>query len=51
VGNLPGTRAESTFCYNCNIMLIEREGYRILRNRVKDGCCPECKTAIAGVEL
>lgn len=47
-GNVPGCQAESTFCYNCGKMLIERVGYRIGDNNLEDGCCPYCGTEIAG---
>lgn len=50
-GNVPGARGESTFCYECGAMLIERVGYRIIGNNVKDGCCCECGVKIAGVGL
>jgi len=48
VGNLPGARAESTFCYDCGTMLIERVGYRIVRNEIKNQRCPRCRAEIAG---
>jgi pyruvate formate lyase activating enzyme len=50
-GNLPGRtgRYENTYCPNCNELLVERWGFRILKNRVKDGGCPKCKTKIAGI--
>ena len=51
VGNLPGDKAESTSCYNCGEMLIERVGYTILGNKVKDSRCPECSAEIAGFKL
>ncbi len=51
LGNVPGAKFESTFCYNCNATLIERVGYTIAANKIKDGCCPECGTKIAGFEL
>jgi len=51
VGNLPGSRAESTFCYSCSELLIERVGYRIVKNNIKDGNCPACGTQIAGFGL
>ena len=51
LGNVPGTRTESTFCYNCGDMLIERVGYRIAFNKIKDSKCPHCGTEIAGFEL
>lgn len=51
VGNLPGNRAESTWCYSCGALLIERIGYGVTSNRVEDYRCPRCHAAIAGVEL
>ncbi len=51
LGNVPGAKTESTFCYNCGRMLIERVGYRILANHIKDSCCPDCGVKIAGFEL
>ncbi len=51
LGNVPGTKSESTFCYNCDKMLIERIGYRIAFNNIKDSKCPECGTEVAGFEL
>jgi pyruvate formate lyase activating enzyme len=51
LGNVPGAKSESTFCYNCGRMLIERLGYRIARNEVKDSKCPDCGTKIAGFGL
>ncbi len=51
LGNVPGAKSESTFCYNCGRMLIERVGYRILANHIKNSCCPDCGVKIAGFEL
>jgi pyruvate formate lyase activating enzyme len=51
LGNVPGAKSESTFCYNCGQMLIERIGYRIAANHIKDSCCPDCGVMIAGFEL
>lgn len=51
LGNVPGAKSESTFCYKCGRILIERVGYRIVANHVKDSCCPDCGTRIAGFEL
>jgi len=51
LGNVPGAKSESTFCYNCGRLLIERVGYRIAANNVKNSCCPDCGTKIAGFEL
>jgi len=51
LGNVHGSKSESTFCYKCGKVLIERVGYRIGANNIKDGCCPDCGTKIAGFEL
>ena len=49
-GNRPGqTRNyENTYCYSCNELLIERQGFRVLRNRITGGRCCTCGTAIPG---
>ena len=51
MGNVPGAKSENTFCYKCGRMLIERMGYRILANHIKNSCCPDCGARIAGFEL
>ncbi len=49
-GNLPGQvdRYENTYCPSCDELLIERWGFRIRKNRLANGRCPKCGTAIAG---
>ena len=51
VGNLPGSKAESTTCYNCGKLLIDRLGYTIRSNNIKTAACPTCNAQIAGVGL
>jgi pyruvate formate lyase activating enzyme len=50
-GNLPGqTRNwENTQCPDCRALLVERRGFRVLANRIADGCCPDCGRRIPGV--
>ncbi|MCX5646340.1 MAG: AmmeMemoRadiSam system radical SAM enzyme [Phycisphaerae bacterium] len=48
LGNVPGTDGENTYCYHCHTKLIERRGYRIIANHIKDSKCPNCGTQIAG---
>jgi pyruvate formate lyase activating enzyme len=51
-GNLPGAvrSFENTYCPGCRGLLVERLGYRILRNRMDaSGRCPECRQAIPGI--
>ncbi len=51
LGNVPGVRAESTFCHNCGVILVERFGYTIKANRIENRSCPDCGTKVAGFEL
>ena len=51
VGNLSASNAESTHCYNCNQLLIQRQGYTIIANNIKNNACPNCSTKIAGIDL
>ncbi|HMD14104.1 MAG TPA: AmmeMemoRadiSam system radical SAM enzyme, partial [Bacteroidota bacterium] len=49
-GNLPGQvgKFENTFCPSCHSTVIERRGFTVLQNILKNGACPKCATAIAG---
>jgi len=49
-GNLPGLvdRWENTWCPGCSGLLIERQGFRVLQNRLARGTCPDCGRAIPG---
>jgi pyruvate formate lyase activating enzyme len=51
LGNVPGSESESTFCHGCGRMLIERLGYRVAANHVKESKCPDCGAAVAGFGL
>jgi len=51
-GNLPGVVRswENTHCPGCRAVLVERLGFRVLRNRiVADGRCPDCRRVVPGV--
>jgi pyruvate formate lyase activating enzyme len=50
-GNLPGQVGdrEHTKCPGCGEVLIEREGFYVRRNTLRDGHCPGCGRAIPGV--
>ena len=48
-GNIPGDAGENTYCYSCNALLIERSGYRISENNMKEGRCGKCGAPIDGV--
>jgi pyruvate formate lyase activating enzyme len=51
-GNLPGSvnRWENTYCPGCDALLVERQGFRVLRNELlSGGHCPSCRRLIPGV--
>ena len=50
-GNVPGRGNENTYCPQCGELLIERWGYSIVKNTIKDGHCPSCQGFVAGVGL
>jgi pyruvate formate lyase activating enzyme len=49
VGNVPGHRAESTFCPGCGNTVVERFGYEIRRIDLKKGACTKCGRTIPGI--
>ncbi|MCF8053229.1 MAG: AmmeMemoRadiSam system radical SAM enzyme [Desulfobacterales bacterium] len=48
-GNVPGEEAESTYCHQCGERLIERWGFTVRKNRLRDGKCPACGAVIDGI--
>ena len=40
---------ENTYCPGCNEPLIERSGFTVRRNYLRNGSCPRCNSAIPGV--
>ncbi len=49
IGNVPGHRAENTYCPNCQKLLLERSGYTITTNNLSRGRCRFCGTPIPGI--
>ena len=49
IGNVRSKEGENTYCPGCKGLLIERKGYFILQNRLKEGRCPDCNKEIYGV--
>ncbi|MFH2045230.1 MAG: AmmeMemoRadiSam system radical SAM enzyme [Pseudomonadota bacterium] len=49
IGNAPGENGESTFCYNCKKILIERLGFFVKKNIIKNNKCPSCGVNIDGM--
>lgn len=51
-GNLPGMTGglENTHCPSCGLLLIERFGFHVRKNKLAHGStCPSCGTTIAGI--
>jgi pyruvate formate lyase activating enzyme len=48
-GNVPGEGGENTYCPSCKEILIERVGYCIAANLIKNSRCPKCKALIEGI--
>jgi pyruvate formate lyase activating enzyme len=50
-GNVPGDGGGNTFCPKCRRILIERSGFQVIRNDIREGSCLYCGADIAGVHL
>jgi pyruvate formate lyase activating enzyme len=49
LGNVPGHKAENTYCHCCQTLLIKRGTFEILENNIKNGKCRNCGVKIPGV--
>ncbi|MCP4755251.1 MAG: AmmeMemoRadiSam system radical SAM enzyme [Proteobacteria bacterium] len=49
VGNVPGHEGNHTYCPSCGKTVIQRIGFFLGRQRLKNGRCGYCSTPIAGV--
>lgn len=49
IGNVPGHPANSTYCPNCNKIVIKRVHFAVLENNLSDGKCKFCGHKIPGV--
>lgn len=41
-GNVPGHESESTYCPECDMPVIRREGFAVRDVNLEDGACPNC---------
>ncbi|MCS7184677.1 MAG: hypothetical protein NZ870_01960, partial [bacterium] len=48
-GNIPGLETENTYCPQCGSLLIERYGYKIFKNNIKNSKCYKCDRKIPGI--
>jgi pyruvate formate lyase activating enzyme len=49
IGNVPNNEGENTFCPACKKKIIDRRGFYVLENHIKNGKCEYCGENIAGV--
>jgi pyruvate formate lyase activating enzyme len=49
VGNVSSPDALNTYCSKCKSIVLERIGYKVVVNRLKNGCCYKCGEVISGV--
>lgn len=47
-GNVPGHPSENTYCPYCQNLLIKRQGYHVLFNRITKSHCNQCGKRIGG---
>jgi pyruvate formate lyase activating enzyme len=48
-GNVPGDEDESTYCFNCQKLLIERYGFKIISVNLAGNKCSDCGTVLEGI--
>ncbi len=48
-GNIPGDEGESTYCFNCQKLLIERYGFKIISINLTRNKCSNCGTELEGI--
>jgi pyruvate formate lyase activating enzyme len=49
IGNVPGHPGLNTICPKCKKVVMERQGFKITINNIKNGSCKFCNQKIAGV--
>jgi pyruvate formate lyase activating enzyme len=49
VGNLPGSSHQDTHCPDCDVRVVERQGYATRSRMTENGVCPGCGTRISGI--
>lgn len=51
LGNVPGHQTENTVCPFCHSVVIERSGFSLKKQNIKNNHCFHCGTKIAGIGL
>lgn len=50
INNLQGGRYQDTYCTNCGEILVHREEFYTILNRVSNGKCPRCQSEVLMVD-
>ncbi len=48
-GNIPGDEGEKTLCHGCGALLVDRYGFSVGKNALREGECPACGVKVPGV--
>lgn len=48
-GNVRSRKEGETRCPSCRALLLQREGFRVLSQKIANGCCPGCGEKVSGV--
>ena len=48
VGNVPGHEGGHTYCHGCGRLLVERRGYLVGTDGIRDGRCASCGAQVPG---
>jgi len=51
IGNLRTKNTDNTYCPKCKELLIERDGFCVIKNRITNSQCPDCGEKIAGFNI
>lgn len=49
--DLSGHASSRTICSRCGVVLIERAGFKVISNRLRNGRCPKCHKSLPGVAV
>jgi pyruvate formate lyase activating enzyme len=47
--NISSPQSQCTQCANCGARLIERKGFLVTKNSLKNGACPDCGVPLGGI--
>ncbi len=51
MGNVLGQGGENTHCHHCRNLLVERSGFTVRQNAIRNDGCPKCGTPVYGIGM